>query len=80
MGELRRCTKNILRCQLGWKLIYINQYSLKNFKFYLLLVLEIISSDFGLGDLDISLAIIELDGEDDMRELDLSSALGLGNF
>ena len=65
---------------MGWKLIYINQYSLKNFKFYLLLVLEIISSDFGLGDLDISLAIIELDGEDDMRELDLSSALGLGNF
>ena len=59
---------------------YINQYSLKNFKFYLSLVLEIISSDFGLGDLDISLAIIELDEEDDMRELDLSSALGLGNF
>ena len=65
---------------MGWKLIYINQYSLKNFKFYLSLVLEIISSDFGLGDLDISLAIIELDEEDDMRELDLSSALGLGNF
>ena len=43
-------------------------------------MLEIISSDFGLGDLDISLAIIELDEEDDMRELDLSSALGLGNF
>ena len=61
-----------------WVGNYFNSLK-KEIKFYLF-VSDIISSDFGLGDLDISLAVLALDEEDDIWELELlSSALGLGN-